>query len=177
MRWCPEWDSNPQNLDFESSMYTNSIIWAYVNGGAGRIRTYVLINVAASATCLQPHYKCDFYTTAKSRSLWQPVEPSAALCPWRFSVSIRALIYCPQCRYLLNYLRCWCTRWESNPHAARASVSKTEVSTCSTTRAYVSRQFFMNFYRALPTELIPPCGEDTGIEPMTPGSSSIIIKK
>ena len=39
--WCLEWDSNPQNLDFESSTYTNSItrpkIWYLVTVTIRRI--------------------------------------------------------------------------------------------------------------------------------------------
>ena len=65
--------------------------------------------------CHIPHYiKVILIPQPKSQSLWQPVEPSAVLCPWCFSVSTRALIYRPQCRYLLNYLRCWWAGLDSN---------------------------------------------------------------
>lgn len=32
LQWCPKWDSNPQNPDFESGKYTSSIIRAYALG-------------------------------------------------------------------------------------------------------------------------------------------------
>ena len=33
--WCPGRDSNPQNSDFESDTYTNSITWAILDAGNG----------------------------------------------------------------------------------------------------------------------------------------------
>lgn len=43
----------------------------------------------------QPHnpYKSDFQATSKITTPLRPVELSAVLCPWRFPVSTRSLIY------------------------------------------------------------------------------------
>ena len=61
-------------------------------------------------------FKCDFYTTAK---ITKSVVASRAINGALSMALLRKYsgfnLY-PQCRYLLNYLRCWYPKWDLNPH-------------------------------------------------------------
>ena len=57
---------------------------------------------------------CGFHATSKTTNPWRPVEFLPILCPWGFLVSTGVLIYIPQYRYLLNHLRRWLRRQDSN---------------------------------------------------------------
>ena len=88
-------------------------------GSGTRTHTHWALVPKTSASSIPPfpHIKSDFQATSKITNPLRPVELLSLLCPWRFPVSTRSLIYVSQWRYLLNYLRCWYSKWDLNSHA------------------------------------------------------------
>ena len=65
LQWCPKWDSNPQNHDFESRKYTSSIIrayriWVLRTTPAASLATFYRFSILWLKPCENFNYPIDY---------------------------------------------------------------------------------------------------------------------